>query len=49
MHEIVESEAAPVVTPEDKLVFWEALRDRVSTIGARDAVDEAIRQMEVES
>lgn len=39
MHELVENEVE-----SEKFLRWEALRLRVNTIGAREALDEAINQ-----
>ena len=44
MHEIVEKEAMMRDITADKAIRWEALREQVNTIGARDALDRALRQ-----
>lgn len=42
MHELVENEEMEACEAE-KVIRWEALRDQVNTIGARDALDRAMR------
>jgi hypothetical protein len=44
MHEMIE-EQAELPCP-CKWAFWEALRQRINTIGGRAALDEAMRNME---
>lgn len=44
MHTVIEKQDTHRDIPEDKTVRWEALREQVNTIGARDALDRALRQ-----
>lgn len=40
------AEGQNIRTPEEKALFWEALRERVNTIGGRAALDEAMNQIQ---